>query len=123
MGTSHVRGAMKSNRLMSFGRTTIADGNQSKPIANPALRSVGKNGGKPIVKNTTDTCANTETSENKKGVQLPVALEIWDYFAAAALPAVMREDFGNALKPSEVASDCALYADAMLAERAKRGGS
>ena len=50
-------------------------------------------------------------------------LRVWDYYAAAALPALMQEGFGDALKPSEVASDCALYADAMLAERAKRGGS
>jgi len=48
---------------------------------------------------------------------------LWHDYAVAVLPAVTREGFGDALKPSEVASDCALYADAMLAERAKRGGS
>ena len=47
-------------------------------------------------------------------------ISVWDQYAAAALPAVLAERFGDALTPKEVASDVGNCADAMLEERAKR---
>lgn len=42
-----------------------------------------------------------------------------DYFAGQALASVYTEALNHDMEPSCVASDCYLYADAMLAERAK----
>ena len=79
--------------------------------------------------NTTDTCANTEQKEKRQAIQLPAALEVWDYYAAAALPAVisgllgghtLTTNGGEPITEEHIAEQTAEFVDAMLAERAKR---
>ena len=67
---------------------------------------------------------------NNKDIGGRVAvLDLWDYYAAAALTAVIngvmqanwtRTKDGSPLTEATIAEQSALFADAMLAERAKR---
>ncbi len=58
------------------------------------------------------------TSESRTEIRFPV--DIWDYYAAAALTGLLAHHKADEFDMDEHVGDAAIAADAMLAEREKR---
>lgn len=74
------------------------------------------------MKNTMNTKGNTEKKEKPKATQLPVNLDLREYFAAKAMQGIMAGilgDGGDWPNREIVVANAYAIADAMLAERAK----